>query len=73
MLTTDQAAAIARRNGLSLNDAAGLLTLADNEVDAERIAQKFRSEDGEFRSFVQGLFSGPPKPTGFFADEQEPA
>jgi len=44
MLTADQAAEIAQRHGLTLNDAASLRALADNEADADRIAARFAPE-----------------------------
>lgn len=40
-LTATEAAEIAARHGLGLQDAAGLLSLADNATDAERIAARF--------------------------------
>ena len=55
-LTAQKAAEIARRNGLSLNDAAGLLSLADNEDDAERIAADFATGEGAWWSTVRKLF-----------------
>lgn len=61
-LTPDQAAAIARRHGLTLHDAAGLLTLASDEADAERIAALFAgtseadAERAQARDYTAALF-----------------
>jgi hypothetical protein len=40
-ITPDEAADIAKRHGLGLQDAAGLLTLATDAKDADRIAARF--------------------------------
>ena len=45
MLTADAAAAIAKRHGLTLTDAAGLRVLADDEDQAETIAARFAAND----------------------------
>jgi len=57
-LTPDQAANVARRHGLSLMDAAGLLSLADTETEADRIAASFAGTDAEAatREFAAALF-----------------
>ena len=60
-LTPDAAADIARKHGLSLLDAAGLLSLADDEADADRIAAKFATTnepdtDAEVREYAAALF-----------------
>lgn len=65
-LTPQEAATIASRHGLSLQDAAGLLTLADTPEEAERIAADFADEDAQSRAFVRNLFT-PNEPTGMFA------
>jgi len=39
-----------------LNDAAGLLSLANNEEEAERIAADFATGEGAWRSIVRKLF-----------------
>jgi hypothetical protein len=58
-LTPDDAARIARRHGLTLQDAAGLLTLADHPDDAERIAAAFARPDPDTtaRKLAEDLFT----------------
>jgi hypothetical protein len=60
-ISPDEAADIAARHGLSLQDAAGLLSLADDAADAERIAARFAAADPE-RAVVQALFSPQAEP-----------
>jgi hypothetical protein len=68
-ITPEEAADIARRHGLTLNDAAGLLNLADDTEDADRIAKRFaETEDDPWRAVVADLFgrrdSGPERIVG---------
>ena len=60
-ITSTEAADIARRHGLTLQDAAGLASLADNAEEAEQIAARFSSPESEMRQFVNGLFEKPPE------------
>ena len=46
-LTPEEAADIARKHGLSMLDAAGLLSLADNAQHADQIAARFASTEPE--------------------------
>lgn len=60
-LTADQAAEVARRHGLTLNDAAALMTLADDETSADRLAASFTTPAeparAATRQFVKDLFA----------------
>ncbi len=58
MLSPAEAAAVARRHNLSLMDAAGLLTLADDVEEAESIAGSFAepSSEAAARAFAARLF-----------------
>ncbi len=64
-ITADQAATIARRHGLSLMDAAGLLTLADSADQADEIAAKFAGTDDDTvgREWARALFGRDEPPT----------
>lgn len=57
-LTATEAATIAKRHGLSLTDAAGLLSLADNADEADAIAKRFAEPDTQeaSRQLVRDLF-----------------
>lgn len=55
-LTAAEAADIARRHGLGLNDAAGLLALADDQESAEALAEKFAPSDASMRDLTRRLF-----------------
>lgn len=66
------AAEIARKNGLTLHDAAALQSLASTEQEADRIAARFRSPETEMRQFVQNLFDGR-EPPSTDRDRQPPA
>lgn len=59
-LTPTEAADVARRHGLSLQDAAGLMTLAQDAVDAETIAKRFAEPDTAAASLdlTRRLFDG---------------
>lgn len=65
-ITPDEAADIARRHGLGLNDAAGLMNLANDADDAERIASRFagtgpdEAREAELRAFAGHLFGNTP-------------
>ena len=61
-LTADEAADIAARHGLSLQDAAGLLNLADDADDAERIADRFAAAGDPLRTVARDLFSRRERP-----------
>lgn len=60
-ITPEQAVDAARRHGLSLTDAAGLLGLADTPTEADAIAARFAtgSSDAtdELRAFTRDLFA----------------
>ena len=55
-ITATEAAEIARRHGLTLQDAAGLAALADSTEEAEKLASDFGSTDAQFRATVRKLF-----------------
>jgi hypothetical protein len=57
-LSPDQAATIARRHNLTLQDAAGLLSLADDVDQADRIAARFAGTDDDTvgREWARALF-----------------
>lgn len=64
-ITPDQAAEVARRHGLTLMDAAGLLNLAESTEDADRLAATFatteaKDDDTEAREFAARLFRRKP-------------
>jgi hypothetical protein len=61
-LTADQAADIAARHGLSLQDAAGLLNLADDADDAEHIASRFAAAGDPLRTVARDLFARRERP-----------
>ena len=56
----DTAAEVARRHGLSLMDAAGLVNLADDADDADQLARRFAAaaspQDEELRAYAAELF-----------------
>ncbi len=60
-LTAAQAATIAHRHGLSLQDAAALRALADDETSADKIARQFApgndAPDPDMIGFTRGLFA----------------
>lgn len=56
-LSSDEAIEVARRHGLGLNDAVGLMSLAEDVDEAERIAGRFaQSSQDEFASVAVRLF-----------------
>lgn len=57
-ITPAEAADVAKRHGLSLQDAAGLLSLADDLADAEAIASRFAGPDvaEATRQWTRALF-----------------
>lgn len=56
-ITPGQAAAVARRHGLSLQDAAGLVALADTAEEADRLAAGFAQPvDTAVRDWARALF-----------------
>lgn len=63
-LTANEAAEIAKRHGLTLQDAAGLLTLADTADEADTIAARFAQPETKTAglALVRHLF-GEPMPT----------
>lgn len=60
-ITPDEAADIAARHGLSLQDAAGLLSLATDADDADRIASRFATVD-PLLDVTRALFGRPDRP-----------
>lgn len=56
-ITATEAAEIARRHGLSLQDAAGLASLANSTEEAEQLAARFSTPESEMNRFVKGLFA----------------
>jgi len=79
VLTADQAATVALRHGLSLNDAAALLNLADDEPTADKLAARFALDAGSEVQLVRDVFGsrhdeqpegiGDDKPGGYVAAE----
>lgn len=59
MISSDDAARVGRKAGLSLADAVSLRALADDVAEAERLAAKFGEPDEH--AFVRDLFA-PPDP-----------
>lgn len=66
-ITAHEAADIARQHGLTLMDAAGLASMADDVADADRIARRFSGTDPEaMRGYAAQLFGrtgDPEQPT----------
>lgn len=58
-ITPAQAAEVARRHGLSLLDASGLLNLADTAEEADAIAATFAQPDNDnaARAYARELFA----------------
>lgn len=72
MITSDEAARVARSAGLTIADAASLRALAEDVPEAERIAKLFADPDET--AIVRDLF-GPTKRragTGLFATPTDP-
>lgn len=63
MITSDEAAKVARAAGLNLADAAALRALADTVPEARRLAKRFTDEPNdpdaptEAQDFVRNLFA----------------
>ena len=55
-ITPQQAADVARQHGLTLQDAAGLVSLATDVQDANEIAARFASAESAFRDDVRTMF-----------------
>lgn len=72
MISSDEAARVARDAGLTLGDAASLRALCDDVPEAERIAKRFTEPDE--KAVVRDLFAaqdhGPG--TGIFAPPTDP-